>query len=82
MWTLQDKWVEIHKFPGLKENPICFSEIFQVYFQLDKEREVLRTLRRLLKEKFANSEPDFSPGGFVEEESIIVERHEEWARGR
>ena len=82
MWTLQDKWVEIHKFPDLKENPICFSEIFQVYFQLDKEREVLRTLRRLLNEKFANSELDFPPGGFVEGQSIVVKRHEEWARGR
>jgi len=55
----------------------------QVYFQLDSQREVLRTLRRLLKEKFADSEQDCPPDAFVENQEVIVKwKDDEWARAR
>lgn len=55
----------------------------QVYFQLDSQREVLRTLRRLLKEKFAYSKQDCPPDAFVKNQEVIVKwKDDEWARAR
>ena len=57
--------------------------LLQVYFQLDSQREVLRTLRRLLKEKFDDSEEDCPPDAFVENQEVIVKwKDGEWARAR
>ena len=57
--------------------------MFQVYFQLDSQRELLRTLRRLLKEKFADSKQDCSPNAFVKNQEVIVKwKDDEWARAR
>ena len=57
--------------------------MFQVYFQLDSQREVLRMLRRLLKEKFAGSTQDCSPDAFVKNQEVIVKwKDDEWARAR
>ena len=57
--------------------------MFQVYFQLDSQREVVRTLRRLLKEKFADSTQDCPRDAFVENQEVIVKwKDDEWARAR
>ena len=57
--------------------------MFQVYFQLDSQREVLRMLRRLLKEKFADSKQDCSLNAFVKNQEVIVKwKDDEWARAR
>ena len=44
---------------------------------------MLRTLRRLLKEKFDDSEQDCPPDAFVENQEVIVKwKDGEWARAR
>ena len=81
--TYVDSAGQVAYFTSYTIELVIEIRFFQVYFQLDSQREVLRTLRRLLKEKFAYSKQDCPPDAFVKNQEVIVKwKDDEWARAR